>query len=131
MKKEINRLRTISFRYHTVADNPSHKELRIKSNAYGEAIILAKYQHWSNYLEEMTTADIWLENKFIKELAGDRGCPRIPTLKSRNKAGEDITTKNNKDKAKLFAKTFFPPPPPIPADQNLQTIQSHSRTHRK
>lgn len=67
----------------------------------------------------MTAANIWSANKFIKEPAGDGGCPRIPTLKSRNEAGEEITTNNNEDKAKLLAKTFFPPSPPIPADQNL------------
>ena len=64
----------------------------------------------------MTSADIWTANKFIKELAGDGGCPRIPTLKARNDAGVEIHVNANRDKAELFAKTFFPPPLPLPAD---------------
>ena len=50
-------------------------------------------------------------NNFIKEPAGDERCPRIPTLKARNKAGEDISKSDNNDKANIFVKTFFPPPP--------------------
>ena len=116
MKKEINRLRAISFNYRALADHPSHEELRIKCNAYGESIVKAKRQHWTNYLEEMTATEIWTANKFIKEPAGDGGCPRIPTLKVDN-AGIETQVNNNDDKAKIFAKTFFPPPPPLPVEQ--------------
>ena len=45
MKKEINRLRSASFSFRALTDHPSHKELKEKSNIYGEAIILAKHQH--------------------------------------------------------------------------------------
>src|ERR1700678_1782695 len=115
-KKELNRLRSLSFSFRALADHPSHKELRLKSNQYGEAIIQAKRQHWTNYLEEMTAADLWTANKFIREPTGDGGCLRIPTLKVRNHLGRDVLTNNNNDKAKIFAKLFFPPPPPIPED---------------
>ena len=42
MKKELNRLRAISFRNCMLADHPSHEEVRHKSNQYREAIIQAK-----------------------------------------------------------------------------------------
>ena len=113
-RKGINRLRTVSYRYRAIADHPSHAELKIASGQYGEAIILAKRQHWTNYLEEMTSADIWTANKFIKEPVGDGGCLRIPTLKVRNEAGDITYINNNEDKATTFAKIFFPPPPPAP-----------------
>ena len=116
MKKELNRLRLDSYRYRAFADHPSHDELRLKSNKYGEAIVQAKRQHWVNYLEDMTAADIWTANKFIKEPAGDGGCPRIPTLKTRNDDGNTTHVNDNGDKATLFARTFFPPPPPIHED---------------
>ena len=116
-RKELNRLRADSFRFRALADHPSHDLYRLKSNQYGDAIIQAKRQHWANYLEEMTAADIWTANKFIREPAGDGGCPRIPTLKSKNEQGNDITINNNNDKAKIFAKIFFPPPPQVPAAQ--------------
>ena len=111
MRKGLNRIRYSSFRNRALADHPSHEELRIKSSQYGEAIIQAKRQHWSNYLEEMSAADIWTANKFIREPAGDGGSPRIPTLKVRNQAGAETLVNDNKDKARIFAKLLFLPPP--------------------
>jgi ribonuclease HI/endonuclease/exonuclease/phosphatase family metal-dependent hydrolase len=115
-RKELNRLRAASYRFRAIADHPSHEALRNGSSQYGEAIVQAKRQHWTNYLEEITAADIWTANKFIKEPVGDGGCPRIPTLKAKNDLGDDISISNNNDKAKIFVKTFFPPPPPVPDD---------------
>jgi hypothetical protein len=59
----------------------------------------------------MTAADLWTANKFLREPAGDGGCPRIPTLKVRNQADKVILINDNEEKAKIFAKLFFPPPP--------------------
>ena len=122
MKRELNRLRANSYRFRASADHPSHDELRTKNNQYGEAIIQAKRQHWKNYLEEMTAADIWTANKFIKEPAGDGGCPRIPALKIRNTEGIVQKINENKDKADTFARTFFPPPPPPQAQDQAPNI---------
>ena len=115
-RRELNRIRATSYRNRALADHPSHEELRIRSSRYGEAIVQAKRQHWTNYLEEMTAADIWTANKFIREPVGDGGCPRIPTLKVRNQVGEEALINDNEEKARIFAKLFFPPPPPIPED---------------
>ena len=117
MKKEIDRLRALSYNFRAIANHHSHSKLRRLSNQYGEAIVQAKRQHWTTYLEEMNAADIWTANKFIREPAGDGGSPRIPTLKTKNEAGMVITVNSNEDKANLFAKTFFPPPPPPPEIQ--------------
>jgi hypothetical protein len=116
-KKEINRLRVHSYRFRALADHPSHEQLRIKSSQYGNAIVQAKRQPWTNYLKEMTAADIWTANKFIREPAGDGGSPQIPTLKVVNEAGVTTHINDNEDKAKIFVKTFFPPPPPQPDAQ--------------
>ena len=113
MKKKLNRLRTVSYTFRAIADHPSHSELKTKSNIFGEAIIQAKRSHWTNYLEEMTATEIWTANKYIKEPIGDGGSPRIPTLKTNNAAGAEIAINSNDDKAKIFAKIFFPPPPPV------------------
>ena len=111
MKKKLNRLRTVSYTFRAIADHPSHSELKTKSNLFGEAIVQAKRNHWTNYLEEMTATEIWTANKYINEPIGDGGSPRIPTLKTKNAAGANITINSNDDKAKTFAKAFFPPPP--------------------
>jgi hypothetical protein len=116
----LNRLRALSFRYRVVADHFSHEELRIKSNQYGDTIIQAKRDHWSNYLEEMTVSDIWTANRFIRDPVGDGGCPRILTLKTRNEQGLEIPVDDNEDKARTFVKTFFPPAPQLPGNQPQQ-----------
>ena len=112
MRKELNRMRSESYFFRAITNHQSHKELKTKSNIFGEAIIQAKRKHWTDYLEEMTGNEIWTANKYIKEPVGDGGSPRIPTLKIKTAAGRETLINNNEDKAKIFAKTFFPPPPP-------------------
>jgi ribonuclease HI/exonuclease III len=110
-RKELNKLRTTSYRYRAITAHPAHQELRDLSNAYGEAILLAKRQHWSDYLEDMDASDIWMANKYLRNPIGDGGNPRIPTLRTTNANGQDREVNDNRDKATLFANTFFPSPP--------------------
>jgi hypothetical protein len=128
-RKELNRLRADSYRFRAIADHPSHEEHRVKSSAYGDAIIQAKRQHWADYLEDMTSADIWTANKFIREPAGDGGCQRIPTLKVRAPNGTIQSISGNEDKAKVFAKLFFPPPPPNQEDYDQYHYPVPSTLH--
>ena len=64
----------------------------------------------------MLVNDIWTANKFIKEPASDGGSPRIPTLTTKDDTGANISTSDNKEKAKTFTKVFFPPPPMLNKD---------------
>ena len=60
----------------------------------------------------MTANEMWTANKYIKEPIGDGGSPRIPTLRTRDETGREVHINNNEEKARAFAKIFFPPPPP-------------------
>jgi ribonuclease HI len=111
MRKELNRLRTESYHNRAIANHASHRNLRKKSKSYGKAIISAKRAHWTEYLEEMTAGDIWTANKYLSSPIGDGGLPRIPTIKARDDEGNILELNDNADKARVFAKTFFPPPP--------------------
>ena len=115
MRKELNRLRTESYKNRTIANHSSHRELRRKSKIYGNAIISAKRAHWTEYLEGMTASDIWTANKYLKNPVGDGGLPRIPTIRIKDDRGRDVEINDNEAKAKVFAKIFFPPPPEVPA----------------
>jgi hypothetical protein len=66
----------------------------------------------------MTAADIWSANKFAKEPVGNGGSSRIPTLKIKGPNGAEVLVNNNEEKARIFAKLFFPPLPP--ATNNLE-----------
>ena len=111
MRKNLNKLKSLSYQFRAIATHPSHQALKRESNKYGDAIILAKQQHWENFLEEMNTSEIWTANKYLKEPAGNGGLPRILPLKTPNEHSQNMTTKDNESKANLLVKTFFPPPP--------------------
>ena len=121
MKKELNRLRSSSYTYRAIANHPSHSELKQKSNRYGEAIVQAKRSHWTNYLEEMTANEMWTANKYIKEPIGNGGSPRIPTLRTTDEAGAEALISSNEEKARTFAKIFFPLPP----------LEDHNRSEER
>ena len=59
----------------------------------------------------MTPDDIWTANKYLKEPIGNGGNPRIPTLRIKDEQGTETKVNDNRDKANLFAASFFPPPP--------------------
>lgn len=63
--------------------------------------------------------DIWTANKYLKSPVGDGGAPRIPKLKVKDDEGIVTEFNENEDKAKIFAKLFFPPPPAqvVPGEQ--------------
>ena len=111
MKKELNKLRSDSYRLRALTNHPAHRLMRDASNRYGEEIISAKRQHWSSYLEDMDASGIWTVNRYLKDPVGDGGNPRIPTMMTTDEEGRQIETNENQSKATLFAKMFFPPPP--------------------
>ena len=119
-RKELNRLRATSYKNRAITHHNSHSELRRKSRQYGNEIIIAKRKHWTDYLEEMSANDIWTANKYLKDPVGDGGNPRIPTLVTKDEQDNEVETNDNENKAKLFAKTFFPPPPELNANDISQ-----------
>jgi hypothetical protein len=140
MRKELNRLLlSDSYKNRTLTNHASHRELRKKSRIYGKAIISAKRAHWAEYLEDMVASDIWTANKYLKEPVGDGGLPRIPTIRVKDAEGLELEINDNEDKAKIFVKSFFPPPPATQEDnlaeyvypEPLQVPPSRQSTHRK
>jgi hypothetical protein len=115
MRKELNKLRAVSYKNRLDTHHHSHRELRRKSKNYGNTIVSAKKAHWEEYLKNMMVDDIWTANKYIKSPVGDGGISRIPTIRTRNAEGIETAANDNEEKARIFAKTFFPPPPNGPA----------------
>ena len=59
----------------------------------------------------MKANDIWNANKYLRDLVGDGGSPRIPTLKVTGTDGSVTEINDGQEKANTFTKIFFPPPP--------------------
>jgi len=53
MRKELRKLRAVSYCNRALTEHPSHRELWKMSNSYGNEIQSAKKQHWMTYLEDM------------------------------------------------------------------------------
>jgi exonuclease III len=141
-KTDIKKLSRLAYKFRALPDHASHTELRKARNAYGEAIIEAKREHWEEFLENAAEQDLWTANQYFKEPTGDGGRSRIPTLKIPGEAADgppqEINT--NEGKAEILAKIFFPkkpdqsrvpenydypeplpPPPPV----TLEQIERH------
>ena len=74
----------------------------------GQAILLAKNTHWTNYLEEASDNNLWNINRYLKAPIGDGGKSYIPTLKAKEEDGSIREVTDNKGKAEAFHKIFFP-----------------------
>ena len=111
LRKRINRLRAVSFRNRALTNHTVHRELRALSNRYGDEILSAKRQHWSDYLEDMSANEIWNANRYLRDPVGDGGSPRIPTLKVEDADGSVREVNDGQEKAHAFTNIFFPPPP--------------------
>ncbi|PPQ87142.1 hypothetical protein CVT25_000282, partial [Psilocybe cyanescens] len=119
LRKDMNKLSRLSYRYRAVPDHPSHAEHEAKAKAYGKEMDRAKLQHWRDFLEDATTKDIWTANKYISTPTTDGGKTRIPALKQKTVAGQNAKLTTNEEKAEALATSFFPQKPAestVPAD---------------
>jgi hypothetical protein len=106
-------------------DHPIHQEARSSRTRYSTAIDKACKQHWTDWLEEVTTNDIWSAHRYISQPYGDGGRTTIPALQYQDTNGNMQLAATNEQKAEALAKTFFPAPPTNPlqgADQDSYPI---------
>jgi hypothetical protein len=66
-----------------------------------------------DFLEEASNRNLWITNHYLKDLIGDGGKARIPTLKITNGDGTLKEVASNAEKAKVFHRIFFPPRPEV------------------
>ena len=121
MKKEVNCLNHIAYQFRAVPNHPSHGASKMARNRLADQIFKAKKEHWRNWLEEMSSDDLWTAHRYINSPQSDGGRTRVPTLNVKNADSSITTATSNEEKGETLAKTLFPPPPPsssIPTDYN-------------
>ena len=113
LRKAKNRLNSVSYRFHSDQQHPSHAQLHAARNKLSDAIRAAKQSHWENFLEETGDDTLWTAARYIDSpTAGEGGArTRVPTLHAKDRNGEDIMVRSNEGKARVIADSFFPPPP--------------------
>ena len=62
LKKNINQLASLSYRYWVIDSHSVHSEYRAAWGVYGDAIKQAKNQHWKDFLEGISSMDLWAAN---------------------------------------------------------------------
>ena len=65
IRKEKNKLSKLSFHFRGIPDHPIHLEHKAASNKLGKNTDDAKTKHWTEWLEDATTSDIYTANKYI------------------------------------------------------------------
>lgn len=113
LKKKLNKISRTAMKQRAVEEHPIHDMKKKAAKEYSEAIINAKKQHWTQFLENASDFDLWTTNRYLKNPLGDGGKPRTPTLKTKDENGTIKEISTNEDKAKAFNKVFFPPKPDI------------------
>jgi len=91
-----------------VDNHPSHQDLCQVQQKYAADIAKAKIEHWSNFLENANTTDIWSVNKYLMNPPGNGGQTRIPMLKVKGNNGIPREVNTNKGKANILSEAFFP-----------------------
>jgi len=62
LKKRKNKLNEASYRFRELLDHPSHEELWGARSEYSKAILDAKREHWSSFLEGLSYGEVWIAN---------------------------------------------------------------------
>ncbi|PPQ82122.1 hypothetical protein CVT24_012427 [Panaeolus cyanescens] len=111
LKKAKNRLASKAFKMRAWVDAEVHQRAKRAARRFAEEVLRAKRERWEEWLNEASTRDLWTANGYLKSPVGDGGRTRIPTLRVYNDFDEEIEVTDNGEKAKVLARTFFPPPP--------------------
>jgi hypothetical protein len=60
--------------------DPIHEEYRVARNKFSENIKKAKDEHWREWLEELTTSNMWSFHRYTSSNPADQIHTRIKTL---------------------------------------------------
>lgn len=85
---------------------------------FAKAVEDACKNHWTTWLEIITSRQVYLANKYVTNDPSDYATTRIPMLKT-TKNNAPALASTNDSKTEALTKSFFPPPPPtsqVPED---------------
>ena len=114
LKKKKNQLSNLSYKLCRMPDAPVHAKHKEAVNIFCNRLEEIKKVHWTSWLEEASSKDIYTTNKYITSEPSDYSNARIPSLKTKDPNDHDTMASENTAKAKALADTFFPPPPDTP-----------------
>ncbi|QRV84549.1 hypothetical protein RhiJN_12565 [Ceratobasidium sp. AG-Ba] len=93
----------------TKLPHPTLHSLYAKADKeFREAMRNAKRDCWRTFIDEAEGDDVWVAHKYLTSTPTDGGAARIPTLKTKSAAGEQIDHTTNEQKSAALHESFFP-----------------------
>ena len=111
LKQVQQRLSKLSFRFRGTPNHPVHVEYKTTANKLNNRIDETKREHWTDWLENASSQDIYTTNKYVNSDPSDYSNACIPPLKTHDEFQQETLATENRAKAKTLAEVFFPPPP--------------------
>ena len=111
LKQVQQRLSKLSFHFRGTPNHPVHVEYTTTANMLNNRIDKTKREHWTDWLENAPSQDVYTTNKYVNRDPSDYSNAHIPPLKTRNEFQQETLATKNRAKAKTLAEAFFPPPP--------------------
>ena len=113
LKKEHSKLSKLPNCFRGIPNHAIHAEHKTAANKLRNRIDKTKKEHWTEWLDNTTSQDIYTANKYITSEPSDYSSTCIPLLKTTNNWQQKtlVTDNSAKAKAKALAKVFFSPPP--------------------
>jgi hypothetical protein len=110
LKNAKNCLSNKAHKFCDIIDHPDKIKHKKAVNDFAETLERTVKSHWTDWLENASTKDIYIANKYVTNEPSDYSSTRIPSLKT-SLNGTPATASTNVEKAAALAQSFFPPPP--------------------
>ena len=110
LKREHSKLSKLSYHFRGIPNHPIYAKHKSTTNKLRNRIDETKKEHWTEWLDNATTRDIYTTNKYITSKPSDYSNMLIPPLKITNNQQQETLATDNSAKAKALAEVFFPPP---------------------
>ena len=109
--KELTKLKGDLYHFRGIPNHAVHAEHKSTANKLRNRIDETKKEHWTEWLNNTTSQDIYTANKYITSKPSDYSSTHIPPLKFTNNQQQETLATDNSAKAKALTEAFFPPPP--------------------
>ena len=115
LKKSTNKLSKCLYRFRGTPDHPAHAEYKSTANKLSKSIEEPKKNHWSDWLKNATSNDVYTTNKYINSDPSDYLNAHIPNLKIQDTmTRQETLAMENTAKPTALANSFFPLLPTTP-----------------
>ena len=113
-RRKVRRMGRKARHYERYPEHSIHEEWRIARNELTNLLRKTKRDHYNDWVESITTRNIWDAHKFASAPVSDGAKTRIPALKKTNADGRQTEVQDNEGKSKLLHEAFFYDPPADP-----------------